>query len=75
MAVAVAAQWAANYVVSQSFPVVMGSDVNNGPTWNGSLPYFIFIAFILVIVFVTYKYIPETKGKSLEEIEDFWEEA
>lgn len=75
MSVAVAAQWAANYVVSQSFPVVMGSDVNNSPTWNGSLPYFIFIAFILVIVFVTYKYIPETKGKSLEEIEGFWEEA
>ncbi len=73
MSVAVAAQWAANYVVSQSFPVVMGSDVNNSPTWNGSLPYFIFIVFILVIVFVTYKYIPETKGKSLEEIESFWE--
>jgi SP family xylose:H+ symportor-like MFS transporter len=72
MSVAVAAQWAANYVVSQSFPVVMGSEVNNGSTWNGSLPYFIFIAFIIIIVFVTYKYIPETKGKSLEEIEDFW---
>ncbi|WP_282043746.1 sugar porter family MFS transporter [Winogradskyella flava] len=74
MSVAVAAQWAANYVVSQSFPVVMGSDVNNGSTWNGSLPYFIFIAFIVIIVIVTYKYIPETKGKSLEEIEDFWKE-
>jgi len=22
---------------------------------------------------ITYKYIPETKGKSLEEIERFWE--
>lgn len=73
MSVAVAAQWAANYVVSQSFPVVMGSEVNNGSTWNGSLPYFIFIAFIIIIVFVTYKYIPETKGRSLEEIEGFWE--
>ena len=72
MSVAVAAQWAANYVVSQSFPIVMGSDLNNGATWNGSLPYFIFIVFIIIIVFVTYKYIPETKGKSLEEIESFW---
>ncbi|WP_179333502.1 sugar porter family MFS transporter [Winogradskyella costae] len=72
MSVAVAAQWAANYVVSQSFPVVMGSDVNNSAPWNGSLPYYIFIAFILIIVFVTYKFIPETKGKSLEEIEGFW---
>ncbi|WP_178986459.1 sugar porter family MFS transporter [Winogradskyella helgolandensis] len=72
MSVAVAAQWAANYIVSQSFPVVMGSEVNNSAPWNGSLPYFIFIAFILMIVFVTYKFIPETKGKSLEEIERFW---
>jgi len=72
MSVAVAAQWAANYVVSQSFPVVMGSETNNSTPWNGSLPYFIFIAFILIIVYVTYKFIPETKGKSLEEIEGFW---
>lgn len=72
MSVAVAAQWAANYMVSQSFPVVMGSEVNNSATWNGSLPYYIFIVFILAIVFITYKFIPETKGKSLEEIEEFW---
>lgn len=75
MSVAVAAQWAANYVVSQSFPIVMGSDVNNGSTWNGSLPYFIFIGFIILIVFLTMKYIPETKGKTLEEIEGFWEQG
>ncbi|WP_397362556.1 sugar porter family MFS transporter [Olleya sp. R77988] len=74
MSVAVAAQWAANYVVSQSFPMVMGSETNNNAPWNGSLPYFIFIAFILIIVYVTYKFIPETKGKSLEEIEGFWKE-
>ncbi|WP_272023023.1 sugar porter family MFS transporter [Olleya namhaensis] len=73
MSVAVAAQWAANYVVSQSFPMVMGSETNNSAPWNGSLPYFIFIAFILVIVYVTYKFIPETKGKTLEEIEQFWD--
>jgi SP family xylose:H+ symportor-like MFS transporter len=51
----------------------MDSEVNNGTTWNGSLPYFIFIAFIVIIMVITYKYIPETKGKSLEEIERFWE--
>ena len=72
MSIAVAAQWAANYVVSQSFPIVMGSDVNNSTTWNGSLPYFIFIVFIGLIVVVTYKYVPETRGKSLEELEDIW---
>ncbi|MHA7942248.1 sugar porter family MFS transporter [Formosa sp. 3Alg 14/1] len=72
MSVAVGAQWAANYVVSQSFPIVMGSETNNSAPWHGSLPYYIFIAFILIIVFITYKFLPETKGKSLEEIEKFW---
>jgi uncharacterized membrane protein len=71
-AVAVATPWAVNYVVSQSFPIVMDSEVNNGATWNGSLPYFIFTIFIVIIMIVTYKFIPETKGKSLEEIEAFW---
>ncbi len=72
MSVAVAAQWAANYVVSQSFPIVMESEVN-ASQWSGALPYYIFIAFILVIVFVTYKFVPETKGKTLEEIEAYWQ--
>lgn len=73
MAIAVAGQWAANYLVSQTFPIVMESETNNTAPWNGSMPYFIFIAFILVIIFITYKFIPETKGKTLEEIEAFWE--
>ncbi len=72
MSVAVAAQWAANYFVTQMFPVVVESDVNNNTTWNGSLVYFIFIGFIVFIIFFTYKYIPETKGKSLEELENIW---
>jgi len=36
------------------------------------MPYFIFIGFIVLIIILTYKYIPETKEKSLEEIEEFW---
>ena len=73
MSIAVAAQWAANYVVSQTFPIVAESEVNNNDFWSGSLPYFIFSVFILAIIFFTMKYIPETKGKSLEELEDMWE--
>lgn len=73
MSVAVASQWAMNYVVSQSFPIVVESDANNGDFWNGSLPYFIFIVFIALIIFLTKMYIPETKGKSLEELESLWQ--
>lgn len=73
MAVAVAAQWLANYFVSQTFPIVVESDANklvmDGGTWNNSLPYFIFSAFIVFIIFFSWKYVPETKGKTLEEME------
>jgi len=73
MSVAVAAQWAANYFVSQSFPIVAEGPVNNNEFWNGSLPYVIFIAFILLIIIFTKFFIPETKGKSLEELESIWD--
>lgn len=74
MSVAVAVQWGMNYVVSQSFPIVVESEMNNNAFWNGSLPYFIFIFFIAIIIVFTMKYIPETKGKSLEDLEKTWEE-
>jgi SP family xylose:H+ symportor-like MFS transporter len=73
MAIAVAAQWLANYFVSQTFPIVVESEANqlvaDGGTWNNSLPYFLFSAFIVFIIFFTWKWIPETKGKTLEEME------
>jgi len=78
MSIAVAAQWLANALVSGTFPSVVESSSNalkiNGGFWNNSLPYFIFSAFILFIIFFVRKYIPETKGKSLEEVEAMWEE-
>lgn len=72
MSVAVAAQWGMNYIVSQSFPVIVESEANQGPFWNQSLPYFIFIGFIAITFLLTWKFIPETKGKSLEELEKVW---
>lgn len=72
MSLAVAFQWAANYMVSQTFPMVMENKINMEGVWNGSLPYYIFMAFILLIIGFALKYIPETKGKSLENIENLW---
>ncbi len=76
MSIAVAIQWAGNYLVSQSFPMIVESDANARGTgfWNGSLPYVIFIVFIIFLIFFTKKYIIETKGKSLEQLEGIWAE-
>ncbi|MGS2722380.1 sugar porter family MFS transporter [Porticoccus sp. GXU_MW_L64] len=71
MSVAVAAQWLFNAIVANSFPVINGSALNQ-QQFNGALPYFLFAFFcILAIVFVWRK-VPETKGKSLEEMESLW---
>jgi len=74
MSIAVAVQWAGNALVTFSFPVIAESETNMEGFWNKSLPYFIFSAFILFIIIFTQKYLFETKGKSLEEVEGIWEE-
>ena len=77
MSIAVAAQWLANYFVSQTFPIMVESDANklqlDGGVWNNALPYFIFSFFIVIIIIFVWKFIPETKGKTLEEMETLFE--
>lgn len=57
--------WAADYAVSQSFPPLLG--------WAGpSATYWTFGAMSLITVLFTIAYVPETKGKTLEEMESLW---
>ena len=72
MAIAVGAQWLFNAVVANSFPVVNSSALNN-QSFNGALPYFIFASFCLVTMIFVWRLVPETKGKSLEELEALWD--
>ncbi len=71
MSIAVAAQWLFNALVAYSFPIITGSKLNT-ETYNGALPYFIFAAFCVVTIVFVWKAIPETKGKTLEEMENLW---
>ncbi|MCR9250704.1 MAG: sugar porter family MFS transporter [bacterium] len=74
MSVAVAAQWATNGLVTFAFPVIAESQTNNGPVWNKTLPYVIFMSFMVLLLIFAKKYLFETKGKSLEEIDGLWAE-
>ncbi|MBN4075600.1 MAG: D-xylose transporter XylE [SAR86 cluster bacterium] len=74
MSIAVAAQWLFNAIVANSFPVVNGSQINNG-MFNGVLPYLIFAGFSFLTFLFVWKWVPETKGKTLEELETLWTEA
>ncbi len=64
-AIASMALWAADYVVSQSFPPMLNSA---GP----AMTFWIFGVMSLITVLFTWRVVPETKGKSLEEIETLW---
>jgi SP family xylose:H+ symportor-like MFS transporter len=71
MAVAVAAQWISNYLVSLTFPMM---DDNSYLTnqFNHGFAYWIYGLMSLLAMFFVWKYVPETKGKTLEEMEGLW---
>jgi SP family xylose:H+ symportor-like MFS transporter len=64
VAIAVASQWAANFFISTTYPPMM--EFSNGGTYL-----FYGVMSILSALFV-WKYVPETKGKTLEEMEGLW---
>ncbi|GAA0305278.1 SP family xylose:H+ symportor-like MFS transporter [Gracilibacillus halotolerans] len=61
MAIAVAAQWAANYFISSTYPAMM--------EFSGGLTYTFYGVMSLLSALFIWKFVPETKGKSLEELE------
>lgn len=71
LSIAVAAQWIANWVVSLTFPM-MNDNVWLTTQFNHGFSYWIYgIMGILSAVFM-WKFVPETKGKTLEEMEKLW---
>ncbi|MDQ0243613.1 SP family xylose:H+ symportor-like MFS transporter [Bacillus fengqiuensis] len=64
VAIAVAAQWAANYLISSTYPIMM--EYSSGLTYG-----FYGLMSVLSAIFV-WKLVPETKGKTLEQMENVW---
>ncbi|MBC7004948.1 sugar porter family MFS transporter [Photobacterium sp. BZF1] len=75
LSIAVLAQWLANYVVSQTFPMMNAQDSWLYQTFSGGFPFWLYGAMGVVTVVFIHKYVPETKGKSLEELENLWPQA
>ena len=71
MAIAVAAQWISNYLVSWTFPLM---DKNSYllEQFNHGFSYWIYGIMGLLAAFLVWKFVPETKGKTLEEMEEMW---
>lgn len=65
MSVAVFSLWAAVFLVSQTFPILMGSIGNAFTFW-------IYMLMAICAFLFVWKMVPETKEKTLEEIESYW---
>ncbi|OJX87620.1 MAG: D-xylose transporter XylE [Paludibacter sp. 47-17] len=71
MSIAVAAQWVSNFLVSWTFPMMNKNEALVGQ-FNHGFSYWVYgVMGILAAVFI-WKMVPETKGKTLEEMNKLW---
>jgi SP family xylose:H+ symportor-like MFS transporter len=71
MALAVAAMWISNLIISWTFPILNNSSALNQVFHHGFAYWIYGLLGILAAGFIR-KYLPETMGRSLEEIERHW---
>jgi len=71
MAIATVCLWVANYIVSQTFPMM---DENNWllEKFHRAFPFWLYGIFCVMLLSFVWRLVPETKGKTLEEIEKYW---
>jgi SP family xylose:H+ symportor-like MFS transporter len=72
LSIAVFVQWAANFAVSQTFPMLTEHQGLNR-TFNGAFPFWLFAIFCVAALVFVWKLVPETKKKALEEMDALWE--
>jgi SP family xylose:H+ symportor-like MFS transporter len=71
MSIAIGAQCLTSALVTNGFPILHKSHLN-AINFNGALPYFLFASVCIITILFVWKLVPETKGKTLEEMEQLW---
>ena len=64
VAIAVAMQWVSNFLVSSTFPSLSA--------WSVGGTYLIYAIMALLSIVFVWKFVPETKGKTLEDMSALW---
>lgn len=71
LSIAVAAQWIANWIVSLTFPM-LNDNVWLTQQFNHGFSYWIYGVMSILSAIFMWKFVPETKGRTLESIEELW---
>ena len=72
LSIAVFIQWGANFAVSQSFPMLAENKMLQ-ERFHGAFPFMVFAGFTVLALFFVWKFVPETKKMSLEDMDSMWE--
>ena len=72
VAIAVAFQWIANFAVSSSFVPMYNMEVQPGDHFGHIFVYALYGAFCLLAALFVWRLVPETKGKTLEDMNRLW---
>ena len=64
--------WTADYIVTQTFPMMDAKGSWFVAHFNHAFPFYTYAVFCVVLLLVVWRLVPETKGRSLEEIEQSW---
>jgi sugar porter (SP) family MFS transporter len=75
MAIATVCLWVANYIVSQTFPMMNDDKSWFVATFHRAFPFWLYGVFCAVLLVFVWRFVPETKGKTLEQIEKHWTTA
>jgi SP family xylose:H+ symportor-like MFS transporter len=71
LAISVFIQWIANFVVTQFFPSLVENNWLK-EHFNGAFPFYLFSLICLLSLVFVWKNVPETKNKTLEEMDELW---
>jgi len=71
MSIAVSTIWIANLIVSWTFPI-LNDNILLTSIFHHGFAYWIYGLMGILAAWFVYRFVPETKGKSLEEIEKLW---
>ena len=71
MSIAVGSQWITNLIISWTFPMLNESSALTR-LFNHGFSYWIYGLMGILAAWFVFKLVPETKGKTLEEIEKIW---